>query len=140
MPNKSIWIAATTLLCGAHIALAGYQPVFAGTWIIRSKAANQVRAFVLTVGMAATGPLVQIREVSGAREDKRLYEEIYAAMANSRAHPFGVGTTSRRMSHIGAGHSWCDEQDCHRLDFFIGTSKRNNSTVCHISEPRSGSS
>jgi hypothetical protein len=128
MPNvMRSWIAATALLTVGCVALAVCQPVFTGIWIVQSKTANKVRAIVFTVRMVATGPPMQIREVSGA-EDERFYKAIHEAVANVHSNQSAVGDAGTRMSHIGSGQSWCDDEDCHRLYFFIGSSKR----ICSV--------
>jgi hypothetical protein len=138
MPNDlHNWIAGTALLTVACVTLAICQPVFTGTWIINSKTGNEARALVLTLGMIATGPLVKIREVRGA-DDERLYEAIYEAAANPR-----VGRAAPlRMSHIGGAESWCDDKNCHRLYLFVASARRirdfDDSAACHSQHPSVG--
>jgi hypothetical protein len=134
------WIAGLLLLTSGCISAVVYSPVFTGTWIIKSKHMDMVRAIVFTVGLAEAAPLVSVREVSAPREDQQLYNAIHDAARISRSNGHSTEHARTANRHWGGEQSWCDQEDCHRVYIFFGSAGRREpdpgpSAICQSATP-----
>jgi hypothetical protein len=134
------WMAVAVLVTFACIAALVCAPVFTGTWIVTNKNVGMIRAIVFTVGIAPTGPVVRIQEVRAPREDKQLYEAIHDAARISQSTGPSMDDVRKENAHWGAGRSWCDREDCHRLYIFVGSSLKHvrdpgRSAICQLPPP-----
>jgi hypothetical protein len=134
------WMVGAVLLTFACIAALASSPVFTGTWIVKNKNVGIVQAIVFTVGIAETGPVLRIREVSAPREDQELYNAIHEAARISQSNGPSMDDALKENMHWGGERSWCDREDCHRLYIFVGTSLKRvrdagPSAICQLPTP-----
>jgi hypothetical protein len=133
------WAVGAVFFTLACIAAVANSPVFTGTWIVKNGNVGMIRAIVLTVGIAETGPLVRIRHVSASREDE-LYREIHDAARISRSSGPSTDDALKENRHWGGGRSWCNGEDCHRFYIFVGSALRPGrdtgaSAMCQLPAP-----
>jgi hypothetical protein len=131
------WTVVAVLLTFACVAALASSPVFTGTWIVRNRNVGMVHAIVVTVGIAETGPVIRIREVSAPREGEELYAAIHDAARISPFNGVSMNDPFKENRHWGGGQSWCDGEGCQRFYIFVGSSLKplrssGPSAICQL--------
>jgi hypothetical protein len=131
------WTVVAVLLTFACVAALASSPIFTGTWIFRNRNVVMVHAIVVTVGIAETGPVIRIREVSAPREGEELYAAIHDAARISPSNGASMNDPFKENKHWGGGQSWCDAEGCQRFYIFVGSSLKrvrgsSPSAICQL--------